>query len=65
MNCDMKMVKKKYVGETKRKLHLRVKEHRSETEKVSKGTNYTRDKKKPTPTSSHQQAINGVLQMDI
>ena len=27
---------KKYVGETKRKLQVRVKEHRSETEKVSK-----------------------------
>ena len=38
--------KKNYVGETKRKLQVRVKEHRSETEKVSKGTNYTRDKKK-------------------
>ena len=38
--------KKKYVGQTKRKLQVRVKEHRTETEKVSKGTSYTREKKK-------------------
>ena len=41
-------MREKYVWETERKLQVRVKEHRSETEKVSKGTNYTRDKKKKT-----------------
>ena len=35
---------KKYVGETKRKLKVRVKEHRTETEKVNiYGTRYTRE----------------------
>ena len=48
---------KKYVGETKRKLQVRVKEHRSETEKVSKGTNYTRDKKKLSQTEMWGSAI--------
>ena len=49
--------KKKYVGETKRKLQVRVKEHQSETEKVSKGTNYTRDKKKLSQTEMWGSAI--------
>ena len=43
-------MREKYVWETERKLQVRVKEHRSETEKVSKGTNYTRDKKKLSKT---------------
>ena len=34
------------MGETKRKLKVRVKEHRTETEKVSQGTVFTRDKKR-------------------
>ena len=37
---------KKYVGETKRKLKVRVKEHRTEAEKVTNGTRYTRDRKR-------------------
>ena len=37
---------KKYVGETKRTLKVRVKEHRTETEKVNKGARYTRDRKR-------------------
>ena len=36
---DCKGCEKTYVGKTKRKLQVSVKEHRSETEKVSKGTN--------------------------
>ena len=34
-------------GETKRKLKVRAKEHRTETEKVSYGTRYRRGKKRP------------------
>ncbi len=43
---DCKGCPKKYVGETKRKLAVRVKEHRTETEKVSDARVYTRDKRK-------------------
>ena len=72
MNCDMKMVSspsplrcvQQHQGGHhtsgiggKRKLQLRVKEHRSETEKVSKGTNYTRDKKKLSQSEMWGSAI--------
>ena len=42
---DCKGCDKKYIGETKRKLKVRVKEHRSEAEKVSETTVYTRDRR--------------------
>ena len=41
---------KKYVGETKRKLKVRVKEHRTGTEKVNNGARYTRDRKRQSET---------------
>ena len=43
---DCKGCDKKYIGETKRKLKVRVKEHRSEAEKVSETTVYTRNRKR-------------------
>ena len=48
---------KKYVGETKRKLKVRVKEHRTETEKVNKGARYTRDRKRQSETEMWGSAI--------
>ena len=43
---DCKGCDKKYAGEAKRKLKVRVKEHQTETEKVSKEVVYTRDRKR-------------------
>ena len=43
---DCKGCYKKYIGEMKRKLKVRVKKHRSEAEKVSETTVYTRDRKR-------------------
>ena len=37
-------------GENKRKLKVRVKEHRTETEKVSNGARYTLDRKRQSQT---------------
>ena len=48
---------KKYVGETKRKLKVRVKEHRTEAEKVTNGTRYTRDRKRQSQTEMWGSAI--------
>ena len=48
---------KKYVGETKRKLKVRVKEHRTETEKVNNGTRYTRDRRRQSETEMWGSAI--------
>ena len=48
---------KKYLGETKRKLKVRVKEHRTETEKVNKGARYTRDRKRQSETEMWGSAI--------
>ena len=48
---------KKYVGETKRKLKVRVKEHRTETEKVNNGTRYTRDRRRQSETEIWGSAI--------
>ena len=48
---------KKYVGETKRKLKVRVKERRTETEKVNKGARYTRDRKRQSETEMWGSAI--------
>ena len=47
---------KKYVGETKRKLKVRVKEHRTETEKVI-GTRDIRDRKRQSETEMWGSAI--------
>ena len=46
-----------YVGETKGKLKVRVKEHRTETEKVNKGARYTRDRKRQSETEMWGSAI--------
>ena len=43
---DRKGCDKKYVGETKRKLKVPVKEHQTETEKVSKTVMHTIDRKR-------------------
>ena len=48
---------KKYVGETKRKLKVRVKEYRTETEKVNNGTRYTRDRRRQSETEMWGSAI--------
>ena len=48
---------KKYVGETKRKLKVRVKERRTEAEKVTNGTRYTRDRKRQSQTEMWGSAI--------
>ena len=45
---DCKGCDKKCVGETKRKPKVQVKEHQTETEKVSKAVVYTRQKKTVT-----------------
>ena len=49
--------KKKYVGETKRKLKVRVKEHRDEREKVSQGAVYTRDRKRQSQSEMWGSAL--------
>ena len=48
---------KKYVGETKRKLKVRVKEHRTEAEKVSQGSVYTRDRKRQSQSEMWGSAL--------
>ena len=50
-------MREKVCRETKRKLQVRVKEHQSETEKVSKGTKYSIDKKKLSQTEMWGSAI--------
>ena len=45
------------MGETKRKLKVRVKEHRTEAEKVTKGARYTRDRKRQSETEMWGSAI--------
>ena len=52
MNC-----KKCYIGETKRKLATRVKEHRKEVEKLDKGRSFTRDSKKQALNERSKSAI--------
>ena len=47
------------MGETKRKLKLRVKEHRTETEKVNKGARYTIARKRQSETETWGSAITG------
>ena len=54
---DCKGCDKKYVGETKRKLKVRVKEYRSEAEKVSKSTVYTRDRKRQSQSEMWGSAL--------
>ena len=54
---DCKGCDKKYVGETKRKLKVRVKEHRSEAEKVSESTVYTRDRKRQSQSEMWGSAL--------
>ena len=54
---DCKGCDKKYVGETKRKLKVRVKEHQTETEKVSKAVVYTRDRKRQSQSEMWGSAL--------
>ena len=54
---DCKGCDKKYIGETKRKLKVRVKEHRSEAEKVSETTVYTRDRKRQSQSEMWGSAL--------
>ena len=54
---DCKNCEKKYVGETKRMLKTRVKEHREEVEKVDKGRSYTRETRKQSETDRWKSAI--------
>ena len=54
---DCKGCDKKYIGETKRKLKVRVKEHRSEAEKVSETNVYTRDKKRQSQSEMWGSAL--------
>ena len=54
---DCKGCDKKYVGETKRKLKVRVKEHQTETEKVSKAVVYTRDRKRQSQSEMWSSAL--------
>ncbi len=54
---DCKGCDKKYVGETKRKLKVRVKEHQTETEKVSKRVVYTRDQKRQSQSEMWGSAL--------
>ena len=51
-NCE-----KKYIGETKRKLCVRVKEHREDVEKIDTGRSFTRDARKQSETERHKSAI--------
>ena len=44
-NCE-----KKYIGETKRKLKIRVKEHREEVERIEKKRIYTREGRRQSET---------------
>ena len=46
-----------YIGETKRKLDVRVKEHREEVEKLDKGRSFTRDSKKQAQRERSKSAI--------
>ena len=45
------------MGETKIKLKVRVKEHRTEAEKVTNGMRYTRDRKRQSQTEMWGSAI--------
>ena len=45
------------MGETKRKLNVRVKEHRIETEKVNNRARYTRNRKRQSETEMWGSAI--------
>ena len=54
---DCKGCDKKYIGETKRKLKVPVKEHRSEAEKVSETTVYTRDRKRQSQSEMWGSAL--------
>ena len=54
---DCKGCDKKYIGETKRKLKVRVKEHRSEAEKISEGIVYTRDRKRQSQSEMWGSAL--------
>ena len=54
---DCKGCDKKYVGETKRKLKVRVKEHKTETEKISKSVVYTRDRKRQSQSEMWGSAL--------
>ena len=54
---DCKGCDKKYVGETKRKLEVRVKEHQTETEKVSKAVVYKRDRKRQSQSEMWGSAL--------
>ena len=54
---DCSGCQKKYVGETKRKLKVRVKEHRTEAEKVSRGTTYTRERKRQSQSEMWGSAL--------
>ena len=65
-NCE-----KKYIGETKRKLSVRVKEHREEVEKIDLGRSFTRGTRKQSVNERHKSAItdhicvsNHVIQWD-
>ena len=51
-NCD-----RCYIGETKRKLGVRLKEHREEVEKLDKGRSFTRDSKKQAHRERSKSAI--------
>ena len=51
-SCDMK-----YVGETKRVVKARVKEHRTEVEKMQEVMVYTRNARKASETTVHKSAI--------
>jgi hypothetical protein len=52
-----KNCKESYVGETSRQLGVRVKEHRVETEKLTKDRNFTRQKRKDSETKMNKSAI--------
>ena len=56
-SIDCKNCEGRYIGETKRKLKVRVKEHREEAEKISGGMRFTRGSKKLSEKERWSSAI--------